>query len=159
MIEYDNHEVQFVAIAAPDGVLAVMQFITKAWNSKYPNENVYIRDATDEAIIAEITKAKLPMASWRRIVKEDLPTSRENRDAWRDDGVTIAVDPTKIVGPTPEVIRKAEFAALPVTVDLTDKLKNATPAQIDNWLLNNVTTLSQARTVLGTMLKYMATRI
>lgn len=59
----------------------------------------------------------------------------------------------------PVLTRVEEFEALPVTRDLVDKLRNATPAQIDTWLLNNVNTLAQARTVLGTMLKYLATRI
>ncbi len=35
-------------------------------------------------------------------------------------------------------------------------LQNSTPAQIDTWLTNNVTTLAQARTVLGYVIKAIA---
>jgi hypothetical protein len=43
-------------------------------------------------------------------------------------------------------------------MDLADRLKNATPQQIDTWLTNNVTNLAQARTVLGAIVKFLAAK-
>ena len=40
--------------------------------------------------------------------------------------------------------------------NLKDKLANATSAQIDTWLLNNVTDLASARAVLGSIVKFLA---
>ena len=42
--------------------------------------------------------------------------------------------------------------------NLKDKLKNASAAQIDNWLQNNVTDLASARTVLGAIIKLLANK-
>jgi hypothetical protein len=51
--------------------------------------------------------------------------------------------------------RAKDFALDPNIADLLDKLKNATPAQIDTWLTANVTNLAQARTVLGYVIKVL----
>jgi len=100
MNTFNRYDAQRIAIAFDDGTIGVMQFITRAWNDAVPldEQEVYEREATDEAIEREIAKSPLPKAvtSWRRVRPEDLPASRENRDAWRDDGVRVAVDPTKI---------------------------------------------------------------
>ena len=42
--------------------------------------------------------------------------------------------------------------------DLLDRLKTATPNQIDTWLTNNVTTMAQARNVLGAIIKLLAAK-
>jgi len=57
--------------------------------------------------------------------------------------------------PTAEEIRVGVFAAEPTVIDLRSRLKDATPAQIDTWLTNNVTNLTQARVVLGAIIKYL----
>lgn len=57
--------------------------------------------------------------------------------------------------PTPEQVRAALFQVLPERQDLVQRLQTATPAQIDNWLSLNVTTLAQARTVLGALIKVL----
>lgn len=54
-----------------------------------------------------------------------------------------------------ETTRVASYNSDAPTSNLYNMLKTSTPAQIDTWLLNNVTTLSQARTVLGMILKFM----
>ena len=56
-------------------------------------------------------------------------------------------------GITQEQLRAATFAALPERQDIVQRLKDATPAQIDSWLTANVTNLAQARTVLGALIK------
>lgn len=48
------------------------------------------------------------------------------------------------------------FMADSSRADLITRLATATPAQIDTWLQNNVTTLAQARTVLGAIIKVIA---
>ncbi len=78
--------VQHIAITLNDGSLAIMQFVTRA---------EFEREATDEAIAAEIAKAGLDAQSWRRIDPEDIPADRTDRDAWQDTGKTIAVDPER----------------------------------------------------------------
>lgn len=49
-------------------------------------------------------------------------------------------------------------AAARADVDL-QTLKDASPAQIDTWLTNHVTTLGQARTLIGKMLYVLARMI
>lgn len=111
---FDRHEVQVIAISFTDDSLTIMQFITRAWSSKAASSAEYQRDATDEAIEAEIARhgeswatidddnakngipPRLPVVRWRRIAAEDVPTDRVNRDAWTDDGNSIAVDPARI---------------------------------------------------------------
>jgi hypothetical protein len=113
---FDRHEVEHVAITMADGSIAVMQFITRAWKSRLgrKDDEAFAREATDEAIQAEIDKTAFsqPVVSWRRISPADLPKSRDNRDAWRDDGTKIVVDRARI-GPqaSPDPIR-AELDAL-----------------------------------------------
>ena len=46
----------------------------------------------------------------------------------------------------------------PQNTNLRDKLTNATSAQIDNWLQNNVTDLASARVVLGAIIKFLANK-
>lgn len=160
---FDRHEVQHVAITLADGSVAVMQFVTRAVNTKRQTlaqsrkatvqsfidsapvdplgvagveERLvalraeltaldaviegYVREATDEAIQAEIDKSAFaqPIVSWRRITSNDLPKSRENRDAWRDDGKVIAVDPVCIKPRTPTV--EARLVALEAIVARLD---------------------------------------
>lgn len=40
--------------------------------------------------------------------------------------------------------------------DMLDRIQNATPAQIDTWLTNNMTNIAQARNIIGFILKAMA---
>lgn len=54
------------------------------------------------------------------------------------------------------VARRATMDAEADQSDLLQRLRTATPAQIDTWLTNNVTNLAQARTVLGAIVKYLA---
>lgn len=81
-------DIQFIAITMTDGSLGIMQFVTD-------DDAGVIRDATDDAINAEIAKGDLPSASWRRIAPADIPTDRTYRDAWVDNGTAIVIDPTK----------------------------------------------------------------
>jgi hypothetical protein len=52
--------------------------------------------------------------------------------------------------------RVAQLKAQSDVVDLANRLKNSTPAEIDAWIDNNVGNLAQARAVLKAMLKVMA---
>ena len=58
-----------------------------------------------------------------------------------------------------EQVRTNTFKGLPERQALLDQIRTATPAQIDTWLTNNVTTLAQARTVLGQLIKLLAISI
>lgn len=73
---------------------------------------------------------------------------------WDWDGLTFVAPPANPEPPpTPEQLRAATFASLPDRQDIITRLRTATPAQIDAWLTANVTTLAQARTVLGALIK------
>jgi hypothetical protein len=58
-----------------------------------------------------------------------------------------------------ERARKRALAEDPETIDLLMRLRTASPAQIDTWLTNNVTNLTEARTVLGMILKLIGSRL
>lgn len=55
-----------------------------------------------------------------------------------------------------EIARQATITSSSDRVDLLNRLKTATAAQIDTWVDNNVTTLAQARTVLKAIIKVIA---
>lgn len=52
-----------------------------------------------------------------------------------------------------EQLRIGAFKADPTRANLITLIQGSTPAQIDTWLTNNVTTLAQARNVLGQLIK------
>lgn len=93
---------EYIAITKTDGSLAVMQFIIEA---------EFIREPSDENINAEIQKSNINAVSWRRIKKEDLPLDRTYRNAWKDDGTKIDLDPIK------KAIIDVELAKPVVTLD------------------------------------------
>ena len=55
-----------------------------------------------------------------------------------------------------EEARRSTFRADGGRIDLLNRLRAATPSQIDTWLQNNVTNLSQARAVLAAIIKVIA---
>lgn len=73
-----------IAITCSDGSLAVMCFIVKEFNRDGTVR--WERKADAEAINAEIEKAGIAAAEWRIVTDEDLPESREFREAWKDEG-------------------------------------------------------------------------
>lgn len=58
--------------------------------------------------------------------------------------------------PSAEQVRDASFKADPARVDWVDRLRNASPQQIETYITNNVTNLAQARTVLIALAKVLA---
>lgn len=80
---------------------------------------------------------------------------------WTYDGTTFTAPPRPPDPvPTPAEVaaeaRAVSFVADATRADLLVRLQTATPAQIDAWLLANVTTLVQARVVLGSIIKILA---
>jgi hypothetical protein len=75
-----------IVITFEDESVGVMQFITD-------DGREIKREATDEAIQAEINKGIFPSkpVAWRRIKKTEIPKDRSFRNAWRDKG-KIEVD-------------------------------------------------------------------
>lgn len=53
-------------------------------------------------------------------------------------------------------VRKAQFLETADGEDLLARLQNATPAQIDSWIDNNVTSVASARAVFKAILKILA---
>ena len=58
-----------------------------------------------------------------------------------------------------ELTRLSGLSADTNVATLLTQASTATTAQIDTWLTNNVTTLAQARTVLGALIKIVAVKV
>lgn len=82
---------------------------------------------------------------------------RKELAAWQSMGNVIT--PYVVPPPTTEDNRQAALKADPAYIDLLNRAKAATPAEIDAWFAANVTTLPQARGVLAAIVKYIATRL
>lgn len=75
---------------------------------------------------------------------------------WSWNGsVFIPLPPNVDPPPTASQIRAATFIAQADRADIIARLQTATPAQIDSWLVANVTNLAQARAVLGAIVKVL----
>lgn len=61
--------------------------------------------------------------------------------------------------PTEDDLREASFKDEPDRIDLVNRLRTATPAQINNWIDANVTSLAAARAVLKALVKVLAIHI
>lgn len=83
----------FVAITQPDGNVAVMQFLTLIKRNE--EDPGYVREPTRENIEAEMTKSGFGGMTWRIVDPATLPTDRTYRNAWKDEGGKIALDPVK----------------------------------------------------------------
>lgn len=71
----------------------------------------------------------------------------------------ITEDATKKAAIDALKTRKTAIEADADFIALLDKAKNASNAQINSWLTSNVTTLAQARTVLGALIKIVALKL
>lgn len=67
--------VQHIAIEI-DGGVAVMLFITET-------DDGSARDATDEAVTAELCRSGFAGKTWARVDQKDIPTDRATRSKWR----------------------------------------------------------------------------
>lgn len=76
-------ETQAIAITRKDGGLSIMRFVTRGMLNQ---TEVFEREATAEAVEAEITKSGIDAARWRLIEEGDIPHDRTFRDAWADTG-------------------------------------------------------------------------
>ena len=91
-------------------------------------------------------------------VPDDMKNARRRELAlWVADGNLIAAYAAP--PPTAEDNRQTALKADPTYIDLLNRAKTATPAEIDAWFAANVTTLPQARGVLAAIVKYIATRL
>jgi hypothetical protein len=98
------------------------------------------------------------------IVKDVTPTPAGKRIAGRNhvvDGgeVKEVLIFENIPPPTAEETRVASFVEAPDRADLFTRLKTATPAQVDTWIDNNVTSLAAARAVLKAIVKYLVATV
>lgn len=76
---------------------------------------------------------------------------------WVDaiDGVPTQQEVDAVLSP-PDSTRVSALKGDLSLQDLISRLQSATPIQIDSWLSANVTSLAQARTVLGAVVKVLA---
>lgn len=84
----------------------------------------------------------------------ETPTTGISGRGWTWNGTSFVSPPPNVdPPPTAEQIRAGTFLAQADRADIIARLQTATPAQIDSWLLANVTNLAQARAVLGAIVK------
>lgn len=105
-----------------------------------------------------------------KAIKQLRPNSQYNFDGnaliitnWLDTSSVQPTDaeiqtilPSIVSAETAEVSRQANLLADTQRNTLLAQLLSATPAQIDNYVANNVTTLAQAKTAIGGILKLLA---
>jgi hypothetical protein len=84
-------QTQLIAITRTDGSLVLMQFVLH--QPRHGDDPGWDREPTPENVEAEIAKAGIAdVQRWRLIQPEDVPTSREHRNRWRDTGTEIVVE-------------------------------------------------------------------
>jgi len=96
---------QLLSVQTAEGVV-VVTFITHGRSPSLPSgaswldsaEGYWHRPATDANIAAELARSMPGSPPWRRITRADLPTDREFRNAWSDDGRAIGHDMSKARG-------------------------------------------------------------
>lgn len=101
----------FVAIERSDGGVTIMQFVTRQYGMPPEKEGVdrkadWAREPTPENIEAEIEKARLDCVSWKLVAFEDIPESREFREAWTIDNDVVGVDMDRARNITRDRIRE-----------------------------------------------------
>ena len=79
----------------------------------------------------------------------DLPCERGDNYT---DGLIVA-KPAPL--PSADELRRQEFSARPDRQELLDRLRTATPDEIDDWVDNQVTTLASARAMFKRILLMM----
>lgn len=119
-------ETTAILITRTDGRIRIMQFVTKgALNAA---GEVFEREATAEAIEAEISKAGFTdTVSWRVIDPSEIPDDRTFRDAWIDAG-KIDVDMPKARAIHRQSLRDMRaplLAALDVAYQRADEMDDA----------------------------------
>jgi hypothetical protein len=101
--------------------------------------------------------ATWPVPAGHQIVPSDAASPG---DTW--NGTTFVKppaptgDPVLVAAFAAEAARAETFRADSGRVDLLQRLRTATPAQIDTWVDTNVTSIATARTVLKAIIKVIA---
>lgn len=116
----------YIAIRCADDSVAIMQFVTG-----YENSDVWSREATPEAIEAEIAKtifpeSQAPIKSWRIIDASEVPTDRTFRAAWRDrEGIEVDMSKARdIHRDRLRIAREPMLAALDIEYQRADEDKD-----------------------------------
>lgn len=85
----------------------------------------------------------------------DRPQLWQEFEAW----VALGNTPAPVPPPSAADLRTDALLADPARADLIDKLRNASPSQIDSYIDNNVTTLAGARALFKIVLKVLALNV
>lgn len=91
--------------------------------------------------------APWPIQSWHRDLVQE----------WLDEGGVIGAHTEP--PPPAEQVRDDEFRALPDRQAILDRLQNATPQQISDWVDTNVTTVAGARTMFKQLIFLLVTNV
>lgn len=117
-----------------------------------PNYAIIKNNIVQNAVLADAAQ-DIQLNAGETVIQHDTAAP-----GWVYNGTTLSPPPPLPVDPTvaAEANRAASFRADAGRVDLLSRLKTATPAQIDTWVDNNVTTLAGAKTVFKAILKVIA---
>jgi hypothetical protein len=132
-----------IAITRDDGGVSIMNLV----------EGMTLDDVPGE--VAKWETGGGVAVSWRETSDDEIPPTREFRNAWYDTGTEIAVDPVKAA----TLNREKILAALPAVAALSTLLKTADGPGIDAWQTANANSLPEIRDFIRTLLKLLAARL
>lgn len=117
------------------------------------------------------TEAKAEQRAWNRLPQDainpqfidpaTLPADRSVRNAWRQSGATVTIDPAIAAQIVAARVRMEDDATEQAAVKADAQVQtflNFSPAQLDNWVDNNIigaATLGALRTACGTAFKVL----
>ena len=104
-----------------------------------------------------------PPNTWYRVDGNGQPIDADGYEIAIHDGGTLAEffarAASDVTEEANESSRNASFKSEPDRIDLINRLRTATPAQVNSWIDTNVTSLAAARAVLKALVKVLALHI
>lgn len=133
-----------------NGLVSTVIISNTGYYTSNPPEDNMPTGGTGTGVHVDISMAQFSIASQTYEYDTNLDVVVETNTY-----ETPVIDNTSSI----EAQRQEEMDQDPNNISLKDKLKNATSAQITNWINNNVTDLASARVVLAAIVKFLANNI
>lgn len=140
--------------------------VTPEGIDQYGRFTIVRRTMNDDGLVIDVHRQQVQPGSWNNGSWVDTDTTSFGAvvqafvaEHWTADVITAYKAAFPYVAPPPPTagqVRDTAFKADPARIDLMDRLKNATPQQIETWMTNNVTNLAQARGMLTALVKVLA---
>lgn len=107
---------------------------------------------TEAEFVTRIKLKDVPAAFLESAQEVDdtvFPSDRSRRSAWRQNGASVVIDAIAAAAIDLKAMRIAAVNAEAVADNFIDKLRDATPADIKQFVQNNITDLASARLFIG----------